>query len=54
MKAAKEKDANLYMTAAEKEAAEKAAAEAANAPKFTDPVGNPKPAGDKFVPPKIF
>lgn len=54
MKSAKEKDANLYMTAEEKEAAEKAAAEAAKAPKFTDPVGNPKPAGDKFVPPKIF
>ena len=54
MKAAKEKDANLYMTAAEKEAAEKAAAEAAKAPKFTDPIGKPTPAGDKFVPPKIF
>lgn len=54
MKAAKEKDANLYQTAEEKEAAEKAAAEAAKAPKFTDPIGKPTPAGDKFVPPKIF
>lgn len=54
MKAAKEKDANLYQTAEEKEAAEKAAAEAAKAPKFTVPIGKPTPAGDKFVPPKIF
>jgi len=54
MKAAKEKDANLYQTAEEKEAAEKAAAEASKAPKFTDPIGKPTPAGDKFVPPKIF
>ena len=54
MKAAKAKDANLYQTAEEKEAAEKAAAEAAKAPKFTAPGGNPKPAGDNFVPPKIF
>lgn len=54
MKSAKEKDAGLYQTAEEKAAAEKAAAEAAKAPKFTDPLGNPKPEGDKFVPPKIF
>ena len=54
MKSAKEKDAGLYQTAEEKAAAEKAAAEAAKAPKFTDPLGNPKPEGGKFVPPKIF
>lgn len=54
MKKAKEQDAALYQTAEEKAAAEKAAAEAAKAPKFTDPVGGPKPDGNKFVPPKIF
>lgn len=54
MKKAKEQDAALYQTAEEKAAAEKAAAEAAKAPKFTDPVGDPKPEGNKFVPPKIF
>lgn len=54
MKSAKEKDAGLYQTAEEKAAAEKAAAEAAKAPKFTDPLGNPKGDGEKFVPPKIF
>lgn len=54
MKSAKEKDAGLYQTAEEKAAAEKAAAEAAKAPKFTAPGGNPKPEGEKFVPPKIF
>lgn len=54
MKKAKELDAGLYQTAEEKAAAEKAAAEAAKAPKFTDPVGDPKPEGNKFVPPKIF
>lgn len=54
MKKAKEQDAALYQTAEEKAAAEKAAAEAAKAPRFTDPVGDPKPEGNKFVPPKIF
>lgn len=54
MKKAKEQDAGLYQTAEEKAAAEKAAAEAAKAPKFTGPVGDPKPEGGKFVPPKIF
>lgn len=54
MKKAKEHDAGLYQTAEEKAAAEKAAAEAAKAPKFTGPVGDPKPEGSKFVPPKIF
>lgn len=54
MQKAKEQDAGLYQTAEEKAAAEKAAAEAEKAPKFTDPVGDPKPEGSKFVPPKIF
>lgn len=54
MQKAKEQDAGLYQTAEEKAAAEKAAAEAEKAPKFTDPVGDPKPEGNKFVPPKIF
>lgn len=54
MQKAKEQDAGLYQTAEEKAAAEKAAAEAEKAPKFTDPVGDPKPEGGKFVPPKIF
>lgn len=54
MKKAKEQDAGLYQTAEEKAAAEKAAADAAKAPKFTDHVGDQKPEGNKFVPPKIF
>lgn len=54
MKSAKEKDAKLYMTAEEKAEAEKAAEAAKNAPKFTDPTGDPKPDGKKFMPPKIF
>lgn len=54
MKAAKEKDSALYMTAEEKAEAEKAAEAAKKAPKFTDPTGDPKPDGKKFEPPKIF
>lgn len=44
MKAAKEKDATLYQTKAEKKA-----------PSFTGPLGDPQTGnGKKFVPPKIF
>lgn len=54
MKAAKEKDASLYLTAEEKEAAEKEAAAKAKAPAFTGPTGDPSPASEKFKPPKLF
>ena len=53
MKAAKEKDGSLYMTAEEKAAAEKEAAQKAKAPTFTGSTGDPAPAGEKFTPPKI-
>lgn len=55
MKAAKEKDKSLYLTAEEKAEAEKAAAQKAKAPTFTGPAGDPTPGTDKkFVPPKVF
>lgn len=54
MKAAKEQDAGLYQTAEEKAAAEKEAALKDKAPTFTGPTGDPKPATEKFTPPKIF
>lgn len=54
MKAAKAKDASLYMTAEEKAEAEKAEKLKDKAPTFTGPTGDPAPAPDKFTPPKIF
>lgn len=55
MKAAKEKDNSLYMTAEEKEAAKKAAGLQGKAPAFTGATGgDPGPAAKKFTPPKIF
>lgn len=54
MKAAKAKDASLYMTAEEKAEAEKAEKLKDKAPTFTGPTGGPAPAPDKFTPPKIF
>lgn len=54
MKAAKEKDGSLYLTAEEQAAAEKDAAQKAKAPTFTGSTGDPAPAGAKFTPPKIF
>lgn len=54
MKAAKAKDASLYMTAEEKAEAEKAEKLKDKAPTFTGPTGDPVPAPDKFTPPKIF
>lgn len=54
MKAAKEKDESLYMTADEKEAADKKAELEKGAPKFTGPVGSSAADTEKFVPPKIF
>ena len=54
MKAAKEKDSSLYQTAEEKEAAAQKAQQQQQAPKIVGRTGNTKPAGDKYVPPKIF
>lgn len=54
MKAAKEKDESLYMTAEEKDAAEKEAELKEKAPVFTGSTGAPVPAPEKYEPPKIF
>ena len=55
MKAAKEKDASLYLSAEEKEAAAKQKELEGNAPKFTGPANNgANTGGSKYVPPKIF
>lgn len=54
MKAAKAKDAGLYMTAEEKAEAEKAAKLMGKAPTFTGPTGDPTEKPNKFVPPKVF
>lgn len=55
MKAAKEKDNSLYLTAEEKSEAEKASKLKNNAPTFTGPTGDDKPGSDrKFTPPKVF
>lgn len=54
MKAAKAKDAGLYMTAEEKAEAEKAAKLMGKAPTFTGPTGDPTGKPNKFVPPKVF
>lgn len=54
MKAAKAKDASLYMTAEEKAEAEKAAKLKDKAPTFTGPTGDPAPKSEKYTPPKIF
>jgi hypothetical protein len=54
MKAAKEKDNSLYQTAEEKEAAAQKAQQQQNAPKIVGRTGNTNPAGEKYVPPKIF
>lgn len=54
MKSAKEKDASLYQTQAEKAAAEEAAKLQANAPKFTGPAGDAGGKSERYVPPKIF
>ena len=54
MKAAKEKDNSLYMTAEEKEAAAQKAQQQQQAPKIVGRTGNTNPTGAKYVPPKIF
>lgn len=54
MKAAKEEDNTLYLTAEEKAAADKAAKEKNGAPAFTEPLGDNKPGAEKFKPPLIF
>ena len=54
MKAAKAKDAGLYLTVEEKEAAEKAAKQKEKAPAFTGPTGDPDSSSGKYTPPKIF
>lgn len=54
MKAAKEEDSTLYLTAEEKAAAEKQKSLEEKAPKFTDPTGDPTPGSEKYTPPKIF
>lgn len=54
MKAAKEKDADLYQTAEEKAAAEKAAKQKENVPQFTAPAGDQGAKAGRYVPPKIF
>ena len=55
MKAAKEEDPTLYLTAEEKAAAEKKADLEKKAPSFTGPTGDDgKGAAEKYTPPKIF
>lgn len=54
MTAAKEKDASLYVTAAEKEAAEKAAALKEKAPTIVGPTGAPATSSEHYKPPMLF
>lgn len=55
MKAAKEKDAGLYLTQEEKDAAAKKKEQEDKAPSFTGPTGgNGGDGGKKYVPPKLF
>lgn len=56
MKAAKEKDNSLYLTAEEKAEAEKASKLKDKAPTFTGPTGGDPANGSdkKFTPPKVF
>lgn len=54
MKAAKEEDNTLYLTAEEKAAAEKAKQQEDSKPTFTGPAGDPPGGNEKFTPPKIF
>lgn len=55
MKAAKEKDNSLYLTAEEKAEAGKASKLKNKAPTFTGPTGDDGPGSDKkFTPPKVF
>ena len=55
MKAAKEKDASLYLTEEEKKAEAEKKAQEEKAPKFTGPAGTGGGTSEnKYVPPKIF
>lgn len=55
MKAAKEKDNSLYLTAEEKAEAEKLAKAKEQAARFTDPMGDGEPDGaKKYTPPIVF
>lgn len=54
MKAAKEEDSTLYMTAEEKAEVEKQQQLEKKAPSFTGPTGDPAGDGKKFTPPQIF
>lgn len=54
MKAAKAKDAGLYLTPEEKEAAQKEAEQKKKAPAIVGPTGDPDPGSEKYTPPKIF
>lgn len=54
MKAAKEEDNTLYMTAEEKAEAEKQQQLEKRAPSFTGPTGDPTGDGKKYAPPQIF
>lgn len=54
MKAAKEEDSTLYLTAEEKAAAQKAAQLKEKAPAFTGALSGAEDDSEKYTPPKIF